>query len=81
MVRVPPPLTLAPSDATTRHLALPNQDDVGPLKALIAYNALVHPDHPLRMPGVNGIELYLGVCCGAPRTTTTADPETTRRDV
>ena len=43
-----------------RHHALPNQDDVGPLKALIAYTSLVHPDHPLRKPGVNGIELYLG---------------------
>ncbi|KAM5540481.1 hypothetical protein V8D89_005939 [Ganoderma adspersum] len=42
------------------HQALPNQEDVGPLKALIAYSALVHSDHPLRKPGVNGIELYLG---------------------
>ncbi|RDX55588.1 hypothetical protein OH76DRAFT_1396980 [Lentinus brumalis] len=42
------------------HQALPNQDDVSPLKALIAYPALVHPDHPLRKPGVNGIELHLG---------------------
>ncbi|KAI0375611.1 hypothetical protein BV20DRAFT_1047898 [Pilatotrama ljubarskyi] len=42
------------------HQALPNQADVSPLKALIAYNALVHPDHPLRKKGVNGIELYLG---------------------
>ncbi|TBU32800.1 hypothetical protein BD311DRAFT_749753 [Dichomitus squalens] len=42
------------------HQALPKQEDVGPLKALIAYSALVHPDHPLRKPGVNGIELYLG---------------------
>ena len=48
------------SETLLRHQALPNQDDVGPLKALIAYNALVHPDHPLRKPGVNGIELYLG---------------------
>ncbi|RPD67192.1 hypothetical protein L226DRAFT_529578 [Lentinus tigrinus ALCF2SS1-7] len=42
------------------HQALPNQDDVSPLKALLAYNALVHPDHPLRKPGVSGIELHLG---------------------
>ncbi|KAL1946839.1 hypothetical protein VTO73DRAFT_14943 [Trametes versicolor] len=42
------------------HQALPNQADVSPLKALIAYSALVHPDHPLRKEGVNGIELYLG---------------------
>ncbi|KAH9899896.1 hypothetical protein C8Q73DRAFT_681374 [Cubamyces lactineus] len=42
------------------HQALPNQADVSPLKALLAYSALVHPDHPLRKEGVNGIELYLG---------------------
>ncbi|KAI0750709.1 hypothetical protein C8Q80DRAFT_1097887 [Daedaleopsis nitida] len=42
------------------HQALPNQEDVSPLKALIAYNALVHPDHPLRKPGVSGLELYRG---------------------
>ncbi|KAI0335439.1 hypothetical protein GY45DRAFT_1316760 [Cubamyces sp. BRFM 1775] len=42
------------------HKALPNQEDVSPLKALLAYTALVHPGHPLRKEGVNGIELYLG---------------------
>ena len=51
---------LSTLNSSLRHLALPNQDDVSPLKALIAYQALVHPDHPLRKPGVNGIELYLG---------------------
>ncbi|KAI0832389.1 hypothetical protein BC628DRAFT_1310050 [Trametes gibbosa] len=42
------------------HQALPNQADVSPLKALIAYSTLVHPEHPLRKQGVNGIELHLG---------------------
>ena len=32
------------SDITHRHQALPNQEDVGPLKALLAYPALVHAD-------------------------------------
>lgn len=53
-------LLLIVSETSPRHQALPNQEDVGPLKALIAYSALVHSDHPLRKPGVNGIELYLG---------------------
>lgn len=43
-----------------RHKALPNQEDVSPLKALLAYQALVHPDHPLRHEGSNGLELHLG---------------------
>ncbi|OBZ70193.1 Good for full DBP5 activity protein 2 [Grifola frondosa] len=42
------------------HQALKNQEDKSPLKALIAYEALVHPDHPLRKPNVDGIELYIG---------------------
>ncbi|KZT12480.1 uncharacterized protein LAESUDRAFT_718741 [Laetiporus sulphureus 93-53] len=42
------------------HQALPNKEDIGPLKALISYDALVHPDHPLREQGVDGIEMYLG---------------------
>ncbi|KAI0771598.1 hypothetical protein BD413DRAFT_613103 [Trametes elegans] len=42
------------------HQVLPNQEDVSPLKALLAYTSLVHADHPLRKQGVNGIELYLG---------------------
>lgn len=43
-----------------RHQVLPNPEDVGPLKALIAYDALVHPDHPLRKQGIDGIELFMG---------------------
>ncbi len=45
-----------------RHQVLPNPEDIGPLKALIAYDALVHPDHPLRKDGINGIELFIGGC-------------------
>jgi hypothetical protein len=43
-----------------RHLALPVEDDRKPLKAVLAHDALVHPDNPLRKPGVNGIELHHG---------------------
>lgn len=46
---------------STRHQALPNPKDVGPLKALLAYDALVHPDHPLRRPDLDGIDLTLGM--------------------
>ncbi|KAJ3488380.1 hypothetical protein NLI96_g2905 [Meripilus lineatus] len=42
------------------HKALPNAEDIGPLKALLAYDALVHPDHPLRKKGIDGIELFIG---------------------
>ncbi|EMD40754.1 hypothetical protein CERSUDRAFT_111333 [Gelatoporia subvermispora B] len=40
--------------------ALPHIDEWSPLKALLSFNALVSPDHPLRKEGVDGIELYLG---------------------
>ena len=40
---------------------LPNPEDVSPLKALIAYDALVHSDHPLRKKGIDGIELFIGM--------------------
>ncbi|OCH94131.1 hypothetical protein OBBRIDRAFT_770486 [Obba rivulosa] len=40
--------------------ALSRIEDWSPLKALLSYNALVSPDHPLRKEGVDGIELYLG---------------------
>ncbi|KAI0069959.1 hypothetical protein K474DRAFT_1680524, partial [Panus rudis PR-1116 ss-1] len=42
------------------HNALPNPEDVSPLKAMIAYEALVHPEHLLRKEGNDGIELYIG---------------------
>ena len=43
-----------------RHKALPDVDDIRPLKAMVDYSALVHPDHPLRKEGQDGIELYIG---------------------
>ncbi|KAI0702905.1 hypothetical protein BC835DRAFT_1320229 [Cytidiella melzeri] len=43
------------------HQALPNPDDGSALKALIAWETLVHPDHPLRKPGQDGLELFRGV--------------------
>ncbi|KAI0773443.1 hypothetical protein BC629DRAFT_1291073 [Irpex lacteus] len=43
------------------HQVLPNPDDIGPLKALIGWEALVHPDHPLRKPGQDGLELFIGI--------------------
>lgn len=39
--------------------AIPNEDDRGPLKAMISHTALVHPEHPLREPGADGIKLYI----------------------
>jgi len=42
-----------------RHQALPEADR-SPLKATLAQDALVHPDHPLHREGVEGAELYLG---------------------
>lgn len=30
------------------------------VKALVNSAALVHPDHPLHLPGEEGIKLYLG---------------------
>ncbi|KAI0774246.1 hypothetical protein C8Q74DRAFT_1269130 [Fomes fomentarius] len=42
------------------HHSLPNPEDISPLKALLNNNALIHANHPLRKPGVNGLELYLG---------------------
>ncbi|KAH9951611.1 hypothetical protein B0H21DRAFT_183121 [Amylocystis lapponica] len=42
------------------HKALPKLEDISPLKAMLAYDALVHPDHPLHKPQVDGIEMYLG---------------------
>ncbi|CCM03189.1 uncharacterized protein FIBRA_05311 [Fibroporia radiculosa] len=48
------------SSSSGMHQALPNKTDVGPLKALLAYEALVHPDHPLHKQGIDGVELFLG---------------------
>ncbi|KAL0949460.1 hypothetical protein HGRIS_009514 [Hohenbuehelia grisea] len=35
-------------------------DDSSPLKALLAHDAITHPDHPLRKPSLPGVEFYLG---------------------
>lgn len=43
-----------------RHKVLPNPEDAGPLKAILAHEALVHPDHPLRKEGKDGIDLTMG---------------------
>ncbi|KAI0068534.1 hypothetical protein BV25DRAFT_1791899 [Artomyces pyxidatus] len=42
------------------HQALPNQEDGQALKAILSFDALVHPDHPLRLEGKKGIELSIG---------------------
>ena len=48
------------NDTHSRHQVLPNPEDIGPLKATIGWEALVHPDHPLRKPGQDGLELFIG---------------------
>ncbi|KAH0839875.1 hypothetical protein J3R83DRAFT_826 [Lanmaoa asiatica] len=52
----------SPSSLTTahRHQALPDPLDRNPLKAILAQDALVHPDHPLHRDGIQGVELYMG---------------------
>jgi hypothetical protein len=42
-----------------RYQVLDKQDGDA-LKAVLAHDALVHPDNPLRKPKVDGIELYIG---------------------
>ncbi|KAI0092013.1 hypothetical protein BDY19DRAFT_990761 [Irpex rosettiformis] len=43
------------------HQVLPDPTDIGPLKAVIGWEALVHPDHPLRKPDQDGLELFIGM--------------------
>lgn len=43
-----------------RHKTLPNAEDISPLKASISYDALVHPDHPIRNGRKDGLELHIG---------------------
>jgi hypothetical protein len=43
-----------------RHQALPNREDGYALKAILAHEPLVHPDHPLRLADKPGIELSIG---------------------
>lgn len=49
-------------DDDVRSRALPECDlqEVRNLKAFIAYDAIVHPDHPLSTGGEGGVKLYLG---------------------
>ncbi|KAI0318703.1 hypothetical protein OF83DRAFT_1163334 [Amylostereum chailletii] len=37
-----------------------DQEEAYPLKSILAYEALVDPEHPLRVPGKDGIELSIG---------------------
>jgi hypothetical protein len=43
-----------------RNKVLPNKADGYAVKAILAHDALVHPDHPLRIAGKPGIELSIG---------------------
>ncbi len=43
-----------------RYQALPNKADGFAVKAILAHDAITHPDHPLRIAGKPGIELYIG---------------------
>jgi hypothetical protein len=43
-----------------RHQVLPNREDGFAVKAILAHDAIVHPDHPLRIAGKPGIELTIG---------------------
>jgi hypothetical protein len=43
-----------------RNQVLPNKDDGFAVKAILAHDALTHPDHPLRIAGKQGIELFIG---------------------
>ena len=62
-----------------RHQVLPNKEDGFAVKAILAHDALTHPDHPLRIAGKQGIELFIGepraTYCYIPQCcpTTTAD--------
>ncbi|KAI0254697.1 hypothetical protein BJV78DRAFT_869201 [Lactifluus subvellereus] len=40
---------------------LPNKEDGYAIKAILAHDTLVHPDHPLRLAGKPGIELSIGI--------------------
>jgi len=43
-----------------RAQALPNPNDRYPLKALLAYDAITHPEHPLRGEGEAGARFFIG---------------------
>ena len=39
---------------------MPNKEDGFAVKAILAHDAITHPDHPLRIAGKQGIELFIG---------------------
>ncbi|KAF9446955.1 hypothetical protein P691DRAFT_803252 [Macrolepiota fuliginosa MF-IS2] len=39
---------------------IPDADDGAALKGILAHDSLVHPDHPLHVEGITGIQLYHG---------------------
>jgi hypothetical protein len=43
-----------------RNQVLKHKEDGYALKAILAHDVLVHPDHPLRLEGKQGIELSIG---------------------
>lgn len=48
------------TDRDCRHQVLPNREDGYAVKAILAHDAITHPDHPLRIAGKPGIELFIG---------------------
>ena len=51
-------LTLSGLDC--RNQVLPNKEDGFAVKAILAHDSITHPDHPLRIAGKQGIELFIG---------------------
>ncbi len=43
-----------------RNQVLKHREDGYAVKAILAHDVLVHPDHPLRLEGKQGIELSIG---------------------
>ena len=39
---------------------MPHKEDGFVVKAILAHDAITHPDHPLRIAGKQGIELFIG---------------------
>ncbi|KDR83650.1 hypothetical protein GALMADRAFT_86044 [Galerina marginata CBS 339.88] len=42
------------------HQALPDVEDRAPVKSALSHDALVHPDHPLHVEGIKGVQMYMG---------------------
>lgn len=43
-----------------RNQVLKHREDGYAVKSILAHDVLVHPDHPLRLEGKQGIELSIG---------------------